>query len=188
MPRINKGPNRSKIKRRETPSTPAAKQFRTPGPHYSSTPLHPRGAPPLESSETPVRQMTAEQRRRTLSNTGSVKKKTPDNRNINKSRASSSKAKSPSNRNVATPRKPRRYRPGTRALQEIRRFQKTTDLLIQKAPFSRVVLALEALQEAAEAFLVSLFEEANLCSLHAKRVTLFRSDMTLARRIRGTFI
>ncbi|RXG68887.1 histone H3, partial [Armadillidium vulgare] len=95
--------------------------------------------------------------------------------------------------------KPRRYRPGTRALQEIRRYQKTTDLLIQKAPFSRVeniyylfnrvqVLALEALQEAAEAFLVSIFEEANLCSLHAKRVTLFRSDMTLARRIRGTFI
>ncbi|RXG62256.1 histone H3, partial [Armadillidium vulgare] len=136
MPRINKGPDRSKIKRRETPSTPSAKRFKKLGPHYSSTPLHPTGAPPLESSETPVRQM-AMNRSRTSSKTGSVKKKTPDNRN--KSRASSSKGQSAGNRSVNTPRKPRRYRPGTRALQEIRRYQKTTDLLIQKAPFSRVV-------------------------------------------------
>ncbi|XP_077339819.1 histone H3-like centromeric protein A isoform X2 [Lithobates pipiens] len=71
----------------------------------------------------------------------------------------------------------RRYRPGTRALMEIRKYQKSTDLLIRKAPFARL---------AAEAFLVRLFEDSYLCCLHAKRVTLFVQDMQLARRIRGT--
>ncbi|XP_072286624.1 histone H3-like centromeric protein A [Pyxicephalus adspersus] len=96
-----------------------------------------------------------------------------------------------------------RYRPGTRALMEIRKYQKSTDLLIRKAPFARLVrevcmeytrgmpfmwqsMAIMALQEAAEAFLVRLFEDSYLCCLHAKRVTLFVQDMQLARRIRGT--
>ncbi|XP_074873816.1 histone H3-like centromeric protein A [Carettochelys insculpta] len=96
----------------------------------------------------------------------------------------------------------RRYRPGQRALKEIRQFQKSTDLLIRKLPFSRVVreiclmytrgvdylwqsMALLALQEAAEAFLVRLLEDSYLCSIHAKRVTLFPKDIQLARRIRG---
>ncbi|RVE65480.1 hypothetical protein OJAV_G00116980 [Oryzias javanicus] len=101
----------------------------------------------------------------------------------------------------STPTKKRRFRPGTRALMEIRKFQKSTDLLISKRPFSRVVreiclqfsredlrwqvFALMALQEAAEAFLVLLFSDANLCAIHAKRVTLFPRDIQLARRIRG---
>ncbi|KAM8744491.1 histone H3-like centromeric protein A [Acanthopagrus schlegelii] len=101
---------------------------------------------------------------------------------------------------LASPRK-RRFRPGTKALMEIRKFQKSTDLLISKAPFSRVVreicqsysiaglrwqvYALLALQEAAEAFLVLLFSDANLCAIHAKRVTVFPRDIQLARRIRG---
>uniref|UniRef100_A0ACB8EFF9 Uncharacterized protein n=1 Tax=Sphaerodactylus townsendi TaxID=933632 RepID=A0ACB8EFF9_9SAUR len=59
---------------------------------------------------------------------------------------------------------------------EIRKYQKNTNLLIQKMPFSRV---------AAEAFLVHLMEDAYLCAIHAKRVTLFPKDMQLARRIRG---
>lgn len=96
----------------------------------------------------------------------------------------------------------RRYRPGTRALMEIRRFQKTTSLLIPKLPFSRVIreiceqvvpranlrfqsAAIMALQEAAEAYLVTLFEDSLLCAIHAKRVTLMPKDMILARRIRG---
>ncbi|WWC61638.1 uncharacterized protein I303_104222 [Kwoniella dejecticola CBS 10117] len=98
----------------------------------------------------------------------------------------------------------RRYRPGTLALKEIRRYQKSTDLLIAKLPFSRVVRevamslssteagdlrwqssAIMALQEAAEAFLVHLFEDANLCAIHAKRVTIMQKDIQLARRIRG---
>jgi histone H3 len=86
------------------------------------------------------------------------------------------------------------------ALREIRRFQKTTELLIKKLPFQRLVReitdemkvgmrfqssALGALQEAAEAYLVALFEDTNLCALHAKRVTIMPKDMQLARRIRG---
>ncbi|QDZ21396.1 histone H3 [Chloropicon primus] len=98
------------------------------------------------------------------------------------------------------PRK-RRYRPGTKALKEIRHFQKTTDLLLRKLPFARLVReigntvsvepyrwtaeALLALQEASEAFMVGLFEDCNLCAIHAKRVTIMPKDMQLARRIRG---
>ncbi|KAM9414725.1 histone H3-like centromeric protein A isoform 1-T2 [Salvelinus alpinus] len=97
--------------------------------------------------------------------------------------------------------KKRRFRPGTRALLEIRKYQKSTDLLLRKGPFARLVrevcqtysrdfmrwqvYALLALQEAAEAFLVLLFSDAYLCTIHAKRVTLFPRDIQLARRIRG---
>ena len=97
-------------------------------------------------------------------------------------------------------KKPMRYRPGTVALREIRRYQKTTELLIRKLPFSRLVReiaqdfktdlrfqpqAIGALQEAAEAYLVGLFEDTNLCAIHAKRVTIMPKDIQLARRIRG---
>ncbi|KAI9183973.1 centromeric DNA-binding histone H3-like protein cse4 [Blastocladiella emersonii ATCC 22665] len=96
----------------------------------------------------------------------------------------------------------RRYRPGTVALREIRKYQKTTDLLLRRLPFSRLVReitddlmptqqfrwqasALGALQEAAESYIVHLMEDANLCAIHAKRVTLMTKDLHLARRIRG---
>ena len=97
-------------------------------------------------------------------------------------------------------KKPMRYRPGTVALREIRRYQSTTELLIRKLPFSRLVReiaqgcktglrfqpqAIGALQEAAEAYLVGLFEDTNLCAIHAKRVTIMPKDIQLARRIRG---
>lgn len=97
-------------------------------------------------------------------------------------------------------KKPHRYRPGTVALREIRKYQKSTELLIRKLPFQRLVkeitqdfntdlqfqsAALEALQEAAEAYLVGLFEDVNLCAIHAKRVTIMPKDVQLARRIRG---
>ena len=96
--------------------------------------------------------------------------------------------------------KPRRWRPGTVALREIRRYQKSTNLLIQKLPFQRLVReiaqelksdlrfqtsAVMALQEASEAYLVNLFEDTNLCAIHAKRVTIMPKDMQLACRIRG---
>ncbi|KAL9012529.1 MAG: hypothetical protein Q9173_002713, partial [Seirophora scorigena] len=103
-------------------------------------------------------------------------------------------------------RKPRRYKPGTLALREIRRFQRTTDLLLLKLPFSRIVReialslvpvggepfrwqsqAIQALQESCEAFLVHLFEDTNLCAIHAKRVTITQKDVQLARRIRGAW-
>jgi histone H3 len=149
-------------------------------------------------------------------------------------------------------KKPHRYRPGTVALREIRKYQKTTELLIRKLPFQRLVRevsqdfkvctfknihasvlrnlklllfshthintytythihthintythqhthintytqsdlrfqssALLALQEASEAYLVGLFEDTNLCAIHAKRVTIMPKDIQLARRIRG---
>lgn len=117
---------------------------------------------------------------------------------------------STSGRNAPAPKK-RRYRPGTVALREIRKYQKSTDLLLRRLPFARVVreIALDmitdagrdygdtglrwqssailALQEASEAFLVHLFEDANLCAIHAKRVTIMTRDIHLARRIRGQY-
>ncbi|XP_067883938.1 histone H3-like [Heterodontus francisci] len=97
-------------------------------------------------------------------------------------------------------KKPHRYRPGSVALREIRRYQKSTELLIRKLPFQRLVReiaqdfktdlrfqssAVMALQEASEAYLVGLFEDTNLCAIHAKRVTIMPKDIQLARRIRG---
>ena len=97
-------------------------------------------------------------------------------------------------------KRPHRYRPGTVALREIRTYQKSTDLLLRKLPFQRLVreiaedfknslrfqsTAVLALQEASESYLVSLFEDTNLCAIHAKRVTIMPKDMQLARRIRG---
>uniref|UniRef100_A0A0R3RWB5 Histone domain-containing protein n=1 Tax=Elaeophora elaphi TaxID=1147741 RepID=A0A0R3RWB5_9BILA len=94
----------------------------------------------------------------------------------------------------------RRYRPGMKALKEIRKYQKSTDVLLRKLPFARLVKeiandltnsanyrfaveAIAALQEASEAFIVQLFENALLCSQHAKRVTLMQRDIQLVRRL-----
>ena len=105
-------------------------------------------------------------------------------------------------------KKPRRYRPGTVALREIRRLQKSTELLISKLPFSRVVRyicqqealsrgklnvdnyrwqksGLMALQYATESFVTEVFQDANLCAIHAKRVTVMPKDIQLALRIRN---
>ena len=97
-------------------------------------------------------------------------------------------------------RRPHRYRPGTVALREIRRYQKSSELLIRKLPFQRLVRevaqdfktdarfqgsAILALQEAAEAHLVSVFEDTNRSAIHAKRVTILPKDMELARTVRN---
>mmetsp|Transcript_14887 Transcript_14887/g.51507 ORF Transcript_14887/g.51507 Transcript_14887/m.51507 type:complete len:128 (-) Transcript_14887:87-470(-) len=101
-----------------------------------------------------------------------------------------------------TPRRKHRKRPGQKALQEIRVYQRSTELLIRKLPFARLVReicneetgnaefrwqasAISALQEATEAHFVQLFEDANLCAIHGKRVTIMVKDIQLARRIRG---
>ena len=100
-----------------------------------------------------------------------------------------------------------RCRPGTVALKQIRQYQKSTELLIRKLPFQRLVreiagdsevvrsplcsrvrfqsAAVMALQEATEAYLVGLFEDSNLCAIHARRVTIMPKDVRLARGIRG---
>ena len=97
-------------------------------------------------------------------------------------------------------RKPHRYRPGTVALREIRRYQKATGLLV---PFTRLMkvvreiaqdykadlrferAAIDALQEAYEAYMVGLFEDTQEIAIHARRMTIMVKDMKLARRIRG---
>ena len=104
-------------------------------------------------------------------------------------------------------KKPHRYCPGTVALREICRYQKSTDLLIRKLPFQRLArevlqdlnqpgfrrhdverfrsMSLLAMQESVEAFSIGLLENANLCAIHARRVTIMPKDMQLALRIRG---
>eukprot|EP01032_Pedospumella_encystans_P031064 gene31064-35057_t len=92
------------------------------------------------------------------------------------------------------------YRFGTPALREIRKYQKSTELLVGKLPFDRLVRevsqdfkvdlrfqgsAVLALQEASEAYVTGLFEDTNLAAIHAKRVTIMPKDLQLARRIRG---
>ena len=97
-------------------------------------------------------------------------------------------------------KKTHRFRPGTVALRQIRKLQKGTELLIQKAPFQRLVRAtaaehkdglrfaasaLAALQESTESYVIGLLADSNLCALHAKRVTAMPADLHLARRLRG---
>ncbi|KAL0637876.1 centromeric DNA-binding histone H3-like protein cse4 [Maublancomyces gigas] len=130
-------------------------------------------------------------------------------------RSSDSGARTQAGDPVPGPRA-RRWHPGTRALREIRQYQRTTDLLIRKLPFSRLVreialdysnaahmgglggtgnldpirwqsTAIQALQEASEAYLIHLFEDSNLLAIHAKRVTIMQKDIQLARRIRGAW-
>jgi histone H3 len=108
-------------------------------------------------------------------------------------KALASKAARKSHPSTGGVKKPHRYKPGTVALREIRRYQKSTELLIRKLPFQRLVReiaqdfksdlrfqssAIGALQESVEAYLVSLFEDTNLCAIHAKRVTIRKSFST----------
>ena len=101
------------------------------------------------------------------------------------------------NRNI---HKKRYSRPGTVALREIRKYQKSTDLLIRRLPFQRLVreiaadlqtdifpkfksTSLSALQESTESFLCNFLETTNMCAIHSNRVTLMVKDIQLARRI-----
>ena len=99
---------------------------------------------------------------------------------------------------VVPVKKKHRWKSGTVALRQIRKFQKSTELLLRKAPFMRLVReiaqdfkselrfspgAFLALQEATEARMVCVFEDANLCAIHGKRVTIYPKDIQLARRI-----
>ena len=101
---------------------------------------------------------------------------------------------------VKKKKKSNRTRPGIVALKEINKYQKSAELLIRKLPFQRLVKqiaqdldedlklqssAVFALQETAEAYLTSFFEDTNLCAIHSKRVTIMPNDMQLAWRIRG---
>ena len=101
---------------------------------------------------------------------------------------------------AATPQqKKRRFWPGTRALMEIRHYQKTVGFLIRKLPFQRLIReiaqdekpdlrftsdAIFALQEASEVFLMNLMEDANLCTIHRNRITIHPKDYALVMRMR----
>ena len=102
---------------------------------------------------------------------------------------------------VSQQMKKKHLRPGQKALREIRHYQKNTDNVVRKLPFQRLVRelakelsmedlrfqssALAALQECVEMYMINLFCDSQLCATHAKRMTLFKKDLDLARRIRG---
>eukprot|EP00066_Takifugu_rubripes_P007211 XP_003972552.2 PREDICTED: histone H3-like [Takifugu rubripes] len=144
--------------------------------------------------KAPRKQLATKAARKSAPATGGVKKPHPPRKQL------ATKAARKSAPATGGVKKPHRYRPGTVALREIRRYQKSTELLIRKLPFQRLVReiaqdfktdlrfqssAVMALQEASEAYLVGLFEDTNLCAIHAKRVTIMPKDIQLARRIRG---
>lgn len=104
-------------------------------------------------------------------------------------------------------RKPFKFKPGTVAVRQIKHFQNTTDMLIRRLPFQRIVreIALQqqskygeayrfsassvlAMQEATEAYIVHLFQQTNLCAIHAHRVTIMPKDISLARRLAGEYV
>ena len=155
---------------------------------------------PSHSPEPPIQQRnharksTASSARKSTAHIPTKSPRTPSRLETKLARNRKSPAR------VGPLRKPHRFRPGTVALREIRRYQKSTELLIRKAPFQRLIreiasgyktdlrfqlASISALQEAAEAYLVGLFEDTNLCAIHAKRVTIMPRDIQLARRIRG---
>lgn len=98
-------------------------------------------------------------------------------------------------------KKAHRFKPGTVALRDIRKYQASYDLLFPKLSFQRLVReicqdfvpdfrfqksALEALQVAAEDYVVHTFEATNLAAIHCKRVTIQKKDMALVKRILNT--
>ncbi|KAL0212231.1 hypothetical protein RCL1_005857 [Eukaryota sp. TZLM3-RCL] len=134
-----------------------------------------------------------------MARTKNISRKTP----VDVPRALKNASKKGKTKRIDKIKKPHRHRPGTVALREIKTYQRSTELFIRKLPFQRLVReiaadttgqairfqakALEALQEAAEAYLVGLFEDTNLCAIHAKRVTIMPKDMSLAMRLRCAY-
>ena len=146
--------------------------------------------------------------RKSIGTGKSIARKAPIHTSLGKGNVQVNSGKPQVNLNSLKPaiRKPRRYKPGTVALREIRKYQKSTELLVKKLPFQRIVRsiaeeyasgttfpsgvrfqknAINALHEAFESYQVSLFEDSNLECIHRKRQTIAPKDMQLARRIRG---
>eukprot|EP01099_Mayorella_cantabrigiensis_P002734 TRINITY_DN2209_c0_g1_i1.p1 TRINITY_DN2209_c0_g1~~TRINITY_DN2209_c0_g1_i1.p1 ORF type:complete len:206 (-),score=49.95 TRINITY_DN2209_c0_g1_i1:151-768(-) len=177
------------------PSTPASQFTTQTTPSTAPPPPPPFSTPERSSSQTPTPTPTA-----------SVGRTNNRSLGIHKQVATKTAKKTVGTAfktiDSRATRKKRRFRPGEKSLQDIRKYQKTHHLLLKKAPFIRLVReiaqdtskagdvrfqvkAIDALQEASEAYLVQLFEDTNLCAIHAKRVTIMDRDMKLARRIRG---
>ena len=153
--------------------------------------LRTKGTARKKTGKTPRQNLATKAPRKTL---------TKEQARKNVAKAAAAAQKNLGNLQTEGLKKPMRWRPGTVALHEICQYQKTTELLIRKLPFNRLVrevardfktdlhfqpLAIGALQEAAEAYLVGLFKDTNLCAIHAKCVTIMPKDIQLARQIRG---
>ena len=147
-----------------------------------------------------VRKKTGKTPRQNLISKAPCKTLTKEQARKNAAKATAAAQKNLGNLQTGGLKRPMRWHPGTVALHEICWYQKSMELLIRKLPFNRLVRettqdfktdlrfqaqAIGALQEAAEAYLVGLFEDTNLCGIHAKRVTIMPKDIQLARRIRG---
>ena len=162
-------------------------------PRYSTGGKAPRALPTRNMASTAAKAKSTTASKTSRGKVAFKKKKAAAKKQL------ASKGQKQSNAGV---KKPHRYRPGTVALREIRRYQKSADLLIRKLPFARTVkeitykdveggqdkrytaTAMLGLQEAAEFQLVGLFENANLCAIHAKRVTVMPKDIQLTRKIK----
>jgi len=146
-----------------------------------------RHAPKSASTPAPSKKSSGKKKMRSPSKTPA----SPDKSNRSTSRLNESGVKK------------RKWKAGTKALREIRFYQRTDHKLIPKLSFCRLVkellsnavgggseqlriqtYALDALQEAAESFMVRFFEESNLCAIHAKRVTLMPKDMQLLKALK----
>lgn len=182
-----------------TKSTSTKKPETTPRKDVQSTPLSKQKIPSKKTSKSPE--------------VNKLKKSTSVQSRPQEKSSESSPVSSPTPKKVlkstglmrpysTSPAKKRRFRPGTRALMEIRKYQKGTDLLIARLPFARLVrqvaatkvrgpelrwnaTAIEAVQMAAETYLTLLMMDANMCAIHGKRKTIMIHDIYLARRIRG---
>merc|ERR1712025_216406 len=163
----------------------AAVQSKSPRSHPPTVSTNKAGAPPRPSNTSPPPRR-------------GVARKSTGGKRVNPSKRGKPTFSPKASRKV---RKKSRMKPGTGALIEIRKYQKSYNLLIPKLPFSRLVreichqicsadmkfqsVALSALQEASEAFLVQLFEDCNLAAIHAKRVTIMNRDMAFIVRVTG---
>ncbi|KAG8183606.1 hypothetical protein JTE90_025157 [Oedothorax gibbosus] len=170
-----------KVSQRLTPYTRSSQQF-------TSNNEEERPEQPALRRSTKAQRKSAQQTNSTLANSSSIPVRNRQTTVV----------QSQLSRPLATRR---RKSPNTVALQEIRKYQRSTALLVPKMPMARClkeiitdngqagyrfnVSALECIHEAAEAFLVELFEDAVLCCIHGKRVTLMTKDFQLALRLRG---
>jgi len=198
-PSNSKSPTESSLSKKRKKSLPSPRSQLTGDVQSHKKPRHPTAR---KSTAPPVQRQSYEpEKSLPVVRTVPIAQKAPKNTKSSVKVNAGSVSKSPE---FGRSPKKRKFRAGAKALREIRKYQKSSNLLIPAMPFSRLIrevarnvlgfnvsefkfqsAALMALQEAAEAFLVTLFEDTVLCAIHAKRVTIMPRDMQLARRIRG---
>ncbi|KAI9524232.1 hypothetical protein NQZ68_019499 [Dissostichus eleginoides] len=156
--------------------------------------------PATPAKKTPVKKITKSPKKKVAAKKAAPKKAATPKKTATPKKAVKKVVKPAAKAVKKAPARKAAKKPGTVALREIRRYQKSTELLIRKLPFQRLVReiaqdfktdlrfqssAVMALQESSEAYLVGLFEDTNLCAIHAKRVTIMPKDIQLASAERG---